>query len=194
MIVNFIKSFFVYSTTAELIGQIIGFAALFVAIFVFLLKKRTHIIAAKLATDALYGIHFFLLGQSGAAMINVINSVRGIVFYNKGRKWASSNLWCVAFVLLTLSTTFLNSKSGFSPIMLMPAVGSSLAVIGLWSSNTLILRIFNLIGISLWFIYAIIISSPSAAICNAIYIISLLITITRELIAKFGKEKNSTQE
>ena len=189
MILDFIDSFFAYSNTTELIGQVIGFIALFVAVFVFLLKKRTHIIAAKLVTDALYCVHFFLLGQIGAATINIINSARGIVFYNKGRKWASSNLWCVAFVILTLSTTFLKSKGEFNPIVLLPAIGSSLAVIGLWSSNTLILRLFNFSGISLWFIYAIIIHSPSATICNAIYIVSLIITITKELVT-MSKRKN----
>ena len=175
---NNINELIFASSEAELIGHIIGLFALLAATSVFLFKKRRGILAAKFSTDGLYSLHFLLLGQQTAALITLINVVRGVVFYNKGKKWASSNAWCAVFIFLSISSAFVN---GFNAVNILPAIGSSIAVIGLWSTDTLTLRVFNLCGVSLWLIYTAIIFSPSAVICNAIYVVTISISLVREI-------------
>lgn len=173
-----ITDFFNEASPRTIAAHAVGFVALTVAVFVFLLKRRRHIIAAKLATDAIYSIHFALLGSYTASAINLIGVLRGAVFYNKERKWASSRAWCIFFVLLTLGSSALTWAGAIS---LLPAVGSSLAVVGLWSSSTLRLRILNLAGITLWLIYTVIIFSPAAIICNVIYVTTIIISLVKEI-------------
>ena len=181
-IIDYFVKNFEGAGTKEISAHVISFIALGVAFLVYMLKKRSHIILAKLMTDAAYAVHFILLGQFTAASVNTVNIGRGIVFYNRGsKKWASSNLWCVFFVVVTLGCAVFTWRG---PISLMPTVGSSLAVIGTWSTNTLVLRSFNLAGVSLWFVYSILAFSPASMICNAIYIVTLIISIVREIIER----------
>ncbi len=174
---NYLIQYLKAADTKTVVAQIIGFAALGVAIFVFLSKKRKGIIAAKFITDALFCIHFALLGQYTGACVNLIALGRGAVFYNKDKKWASHILWCFLFVILTLLCSVFTWQGIIS---LLPTVGSSFAVIGMWSSNTKALRLMNLFGITLWLIYSIIVISPSAIICNILYITTILYSLLRD--------------
>ena len=52
-------------------------------------------------------------------------------------------------------------------------------MIGYWCKDTRQLRLFNLIGISLWLVYGILTLSVSTILGNVVYITSILITMIR---------------
>ena len=70
------------------------------------------------------------------------------------------------------------------PISLLPALGSSIAVVGLWCSDTAHIRAFSFPGISLWLIYSILTHSYTHMISNLITLLSIAVGMIRDIRKK----------
>lgn len=166
-----------FSQPITAIAQIIGFVQMILGFFVFRDISRKATITIKAFCDGLAAVHFALLGQWTGCAICSVNISRGICFSQKDRKaWATGIYMPILFCVLTIGVSLL-SWSG--TVSLLPMAGSCLAVIGYWCRDTRYLRLFNLVGISCWFVYSILVLSISTMISNLIYIISILITMFR---------------
>ena len=168
-------------------GQLVGFIPLILSFITFSLSKRGHILISKTFSDLTSVVHFFLLGEVVGGAVCIVNTARGIIFYNKGKKWASGIYIPIIFCIATLLTTLLQWKGWYT---VLPAVGSVLAVIGFWCNRPRLVKLFNLPAVTLWLIYSIIIMSISATIINIISIITILISMVRELVG-YVKQKNN---
>ena len=171
------------------IGQLVGFIPLAIAFITFSLSKRKHILISKTISDLTSAIHFLLIGEVVGGAVCIVNTGRGFVFYNKGKKWASGIYIPIIFCALTLLTTLLQWRGWYT---LLPAVGSVLAVIGFWCNRPRLVKLFNLPAVTLWLIYSIMITSISATIINVISIITILISMVRELVAYIKNKKLQT--
>ena len=171
------------------IGQLVGFIPLAIAFITFSLSKRKHILISKTISDLTSAIHFLLIGEVVGGAVCIVNTGRGFVFYNKGKKWASGIYIPIIFCALTLLTTLLQWRGWYT---LLPAVGSVLAVIGFWCNRPRLVKLFNLPAVTLWLIYSIMITSISATIINVISIITILISMVRELVAYVKNKKLQT--
>ena len=169
-------------------GQLVGFIPLLLSFVTFSLSKREHILISKTFSDLTSVVHFFLLGEVVGGAVCLVNTGRGIIFYNKGKKWASGIYIPIIFCVITLLTTLLQWKGWYT---VLPAVGSVLAVIGFWCNRPRLVKLFNLPAVTLWLIYSIIIMSISATIINIVSIITILVSMVREL-AGYVKQKNNT--
>lgn len=168
------------------VGQLIGYIPLAIAFVTFILTKRKHIIVSKTASDLLCGLHFFLIGDLTGGAICMVNTVRGIFFYHRGRKpWTSHILVPILFIIFTFSTSFIGWRGAIS---LLPTFGSILAIIGLWCNNPLLLKLFNLPAVTMWLIYSIVIESPSTTLINVLSIITIIISFARLLITNIMKK------
>jgi len=168
------------------VAQMIGFAFMILGFFAFRNISRNATITIKAICDTLAVVHFAMLGQWTGSVVCGVNIARGICFSQRGvRKWASGIYMPVIFVALTIGGSLLGWTGWES---LLPMVGSCLAVIGYWCKDTKKLRLFNLIGISLWLVYGIITLSVSTMIGNAVYIVSILLTMIR--VARNKEESN----
>ena len=160
-----------FSSPRSSIAQIIGFVPLGMALFIFKYNSRKKTLILKMTADGLWAVHFFILGQFTGGAINVVNIVRGYVFLNRNKKWASKIyipiIFCV-LILLTAITDFQGPKN------FLAVFGSILAVIGFWQNDIKKLRIYNFLGISLWLIYGILTVSVPVVISNAFSIISII--------------------
>jgi len=162
-----------------LIAQGIGIAAILLAYFVYTTRSRKILITLKFLTDLLWGLHYFLLGAFSGALMNVVNMIREVIFQQKGsKKWAKSPLWAVVFVIMSLVSTLISWQG---PISLLPALGSSIAVVGLWCSDTAHIRAFSFPGVSLWLIYSILTRSYTHMISNLITLLSIAVGIIRDI-------------
>ncbi len=161
------------------IGQLVGFIPLILAFVTFSLSKREHILVSKTLSDLLSAVHFFLIGEVVGGAVCIVNTGRGFVFYNKGKRWASGIYIPIVFSILTLLTTLVRWQGWYT---LLPAVGSVLAVVGFWCNRPRLVRLFNLPAVTLWLIYSIITESISATLINIISIISIIVTTAVELI------------
>ena len=169
-------------------GQLVGFIPLILSFVTFSLSKRGHILISKTFSDLTSVVHFFLLGEVVGGAVCLVNTGRGIIFYNKGKKWASGIHIPIIFCALTLLTTLLQWKGWYT---LLPAVGSVLAVIGFWCNRPRLVKLFNLPAVTLWLIYSIIITSISATIINIISIITILVSMLRELVGYVKSRSNA---
>ncbi|MBR3681324.1 MAG: YgjV family protein [Clostridia bacterium] len=166
------------SEPISFVGQLVGFIPLLLAFVTFSLSKRSHILISKTLSDLLSAVHFLLLGEVVGGAVCIVNTARGYVFYNKGKKWASGIYIPIVFSILTLLTTILQWKGWYT---LLPAVGSVLAVIGFWCNKPRLVKLFNLPAVSLWLVYSIITGSISSTLINIISIISITVSMIIEL-------------
>ena len=177
------------SNPLKFAGQLVGFIPLILAFVTFSLSKREHILISKTFSDLTSVVHFFLLGEVVGGAVCIVNTGRGFVFYNKGKKWASGIYIPIIFCALTLLTTLLQWKGWYT---VLPAVGSVLAVIGFWCNRPRLVKLFNLPAVTLWLIYSIIIVSISATIINIVSIITILVSMVRELAGYIKNKKLQT--
>lgn len=153
-------------------GQIIGFAPMILSFFVYIFNDRKKTIVLKTIMDVLWALHFFLIGAASGCVINMINSVRGVVFAQKGKKWASHIAIPIIFCAASAIGTFMSWEGIRS---LLPLMGTTLAIMGFWCNEPYMMRRFTVPGVSLWLIYGCITGTVSGIICNAMSIVSMAI-------------------
>ncbi len=172
-------------TPAEWGAQILGIIALCISYFIYTSKKRSTLITLKLICDVLWGLHYFLLGAWSGAILNVINMGRETVFQLKtSRQWARSRIWVAVFISVGIASTLFSWQG---PESLLPAVGSSISVIGLWCNDPKYIRVFSFPGITLWFVYSIIQGTPIGILSNAVTLFSIGVGLYRD----FRRQPNS---
>ena len=162
-----------FSNPFNAIAQIVGIIPLVLAFFTFLSNDRRRVIGIKITSDLLWMIHFLMLGEVVGGAVNGVNTVRNIVFSQKGhRRWASRTYILVVFCILIALTSLLRWQEWYS---FLPMIGSILAAIGFWCSDTQNIRKFNLPAVSLWLVYGIMTGSISCTVCNLFSIASILV-------------------
>ena len=173
------------------VAQVLGFIPMILGFFVFRPVSRKASIAIKMGADFLSVWHFLLLGQPVGAVINFVNTFRGVCFSQKGKKkWATGLFLPVLFCALTMAGSFLTMKNW---VGLLPMVGSCLAVIGYWNTKTTHLRRYNAAGIFLWLVYGIYVQSVSTVLCTCVTLFS--ISRTEWLLWRENrKERKTVQE
>lgn len=160
-------------------AQLVGFIPLILSLVTFALSKREHILVSKLFSDLTSAIHFFMLGQGTGGAICTVNTARDLVFYYKGKKWASHVCVPIVFGVLTLASSIIQWQGVYS---LLPTVGSLLAIVGFWFNNPRTVKLINLPAVALWLVYSIITGSISTTIINSISIITIISSLSIEWI------------
>lgn len=176
-----------------LAGQILGFFLIAWTFLIYIQKNRNRILIFKLAGDAMSIVQYVLCGAYSGAGVNVVMCLREIVFLNRGkRKWADFKGWVVIFVVFIFVMTFVtNGQVLFSAIWwasLLPAIGSSIAVVGLYSKKASLTRLLSLIGICFWLVYVIIMENWIQVVSNLISIVSIAIGLVGDYV-RAKKEK-----
>ncbi len=161
------------------IAQGIGVIAMILAYFIYSARTRKTLITLKFVSDALWGSHYFMLGAYSGGVLNVINMGREVVFQCKtSKKWAQTPIWAVVFIIVNLSSTILSWQGWQS---LLPAVGASIAVVGLWCARPMTIRLFSLPSTACWLIYAILSGTVSGIICNLIQLTAIFVGLYRDV-------------
>lgn len=161
-----------FSDPLNAVAQIVGIVPLALAFFTFLSNDRGRVIGIKIASDLLWTLHFFLLGEVVGGAVNAVNTVRNVVFSQKHRRWASRPYILVVFCILIFLTSLLRWQEWYS---FLPMLGSLLAAVGFWCSDAQSIRKFNLPAVLLWLVYGIMVGSISTILCNVLSIASILI-------------------
>lgn len=166
-----------FSDTRSAIAQVIGFVPLILAMFTYVQTNREKIIFVKVCSDLLWVAHFFALGEWTGGMINAVNAVRGVVFSQRHKTWAQSSVIPVLFCTFTVVCAL----PGFEGVKsLLAMIGSCLGVIGFWQLDVRRLRLFTLVGVTLWVAYGIWTVSIPAIISNSMSICSIVLAFCKE--------------
>ena len=179
--INEIKTLF-EGSPRYVAGQCVGLVIIALSFFIYYCKKREHMLILKCTSDSLGIIQQALIGASTGALITFVNVLRSIVFYNKNRKnWAGHIAWLFIFIAAVCLSPLLTWQG---PISLIPAAGSSLAVIAFYCNSPTTTRIFALFAQGLWLLYAILTFNLTCALQNGILVLSALAGLCRDALER----------
>lgn len=165
------------------IAAVIGFVALAEGLFVYAFKKRQHILICKSTSDFLWMLNYILLGSYSAAMVSLICTCRGLVFYNNDRyKPIVKKVLLFIFLCLTVIPPLIPIICGKeNSIALLPIIGSVIAVIGFYQRDAKRVRLLGIIGTAPWLIYTLLVANYFSALNSAV---QMTIGITRIIYDK----------
>ena len=166
---------FFQTTIGQIIIQAIGIAAMSLTILCYQLKKRNHILMMQYSGNALWCVHYFLLGTYTALALNFIAVFRGIV-YSIDKKWARSNIWVVVFCSFTIAFGIITYENWYS---LLPTLGTTIATVALRFKNENNIRKGYLAAQPPWLAYNILVGSIPGALTTSFTIVSVFVSLIR---------------
>lgn len=101
----------------NIVIQIIGIAAMLFSVFSFQMNKHKHIMIMQILATTLFGLQYFLLGAYTGMAVDIVATLRGIVFYHRDKEWAKSNIWIAVFIIMFILSGFLTWQGPSSLLM-----------------------------------------------------------------------------
>ncbi len=170
----------------EIIAQIIGIIAMLFNIFSYQCKKQKAVIALQLFGGALFSINYLLLGAVVGGILNILATVRAIVYLFKEKLKADRLPWFVGFVLSYVTVYVLNFTlfgTELTPfnlaIELLPVIGMVALNVGFRLKDAAAVRKCGLVSSPAWLIYNVIVGSWGAIICEILTLISIFLGMLR---------------
>ena len=159
-----------------LVSQIFAGLAIVFDTASFQLKTRRFIVASLAISSSLMASHYFLLNKNIAGLLVLISLARFITAYFSQHKYFIS-----AFLLLSTFTTIYFYKA---PIDLLVYIGAMVSTISAFQKNDKKLRQIMMLGTVFFIIYNILITSPTGALVEAIFLGSNLVGYYRHYLRK----------
>lgn len=180
-------------TTAQIIGQIIGFLGIADSIVIYQQKTTGGLLIAKLIGDILWGASYFFLGNVGGGAICVIAVFRELVFMNRRKhKWADNKIWLFVFMALALSSIIYSWKSD-GAWCIATAAASAVSVYGFWTGSPKLSRFLRFPISAMMLTYDIVFGAIAAILNEAFSIVSAIIGVIRYDIKKKGVKSNDDE-
>lgn len=101
----------------NIVIQIIGIAAMLFSVFSFQMNKHKHIMIMQILATTLFGLQYFLLGAYTGMAVDIVATLRGIVFNHRDKEWAKSNIWIAVFIIMFILSGFLTWQGPSSLLM-----------------------------------------------------------------------------
>ncbi|MBP3705705.1 MAG: YgjV family protein [Clostridia bacterium] len=156
----------------EIVAQFIGIIAMVFNILSYQGKKQSTVIFLQLFGGAFFAVNFLMLGASVGGLLNIIATIRAIIFLYKDKLKADRTPWFVAFITSYISvyilsfTVFSKEPTTFNLIIeILPVIGMLALNIGFRLKNASDVRKCGLVSSSAWLIYNIVVGSWGAIIC-----------------------------
>lgn len=156
-------------------SQILAFLSLILMIFAYQQKNKPRILKFTLTSDALYAIHYIILGAWSGVATKLISVIRDFYIIYKGKeikKIAPLMIFICAYVVVSI-TTF----SSF--LSILPLCASVVYSIGIYNGNEQRMRITTIICCMLWLIYNISVFSVAGMMSDISIAISNVIAYCR---------------
>lgn len=160
----------------ELIIQIIGIVAMFFSVFSFQMNKHKHIMLMQIVATILFGLQYFLLGAYTGMAVDIVATVRGIIFYNRDKKWAQGKIWIIIFAVAFIVSGIITWQNITSLLVILAMV---LNTFSFSCTRPKIVRSTILISSPLMLIYNILIGSIGGVVNEICVEISSVIGLLR---------------
>lgn len=163
-------------TLYEIVAQFFGILGIIAAIVAFQCKKHKPLTLFRTANELLFAIQYFMLGAYTGMAMNLVGSLRNLIFVKMVEQNKSTKKVCFLFSALFLifaALTWEGSKSifiGFAKVVTTFAYGSK---------KTSFVRILVLLTSLAWFFYNVLVQSYAGCLCEAFTIISIISAIIR---------------
>ena len=140
-------------------------------------KEKKSIMKLQVAANLFYAIQYYMLGAYSAASMNVVSTIRSIMFArNEINKKNNTKLSLFMFVIAIVILGILTCNKIISIIPIIIALAYTYAT---WQKNTKVLRITFLVAAIVWFFYNSIVGAYAPLVGNVIEIISGIVAISR---------------
>ena len=170
----------------EIVAQAVGIAAMLFNIISYQGKKQSTVIALQLVGGALFAVNFLMLGAYVGGLLNIIATIRAIIFLFKDKLKADRLSWLIGFVIIYIAVYVLNftlfgkEPTAFNLIIeILPVIGMTALSIGFRLKNASDVRRCGLISSPSWLIYNIVAGSVGAIVCEAVTLISIFVGMLR---------------
>lgn len=156
IMVNFMNMFF--------IAQIFGVFALLFWLCSVLQTKRSKILTFQNLANIFYASQYTLLGAFPATCMNLVSTLRGLVFYSNDKKNKTMSIWVLlVFIILIAVIGLFTYQNIYS---LIPLIITALYSYSVWQKKLIIFRIIFIIGAIGWIIYNSIVGAYVSLIGN----------------------------
>ena len=112
--------------------------------FLFLIyqqRSRKGMLLTKLSADICWVMHYLLLGAFAGLIPNAVGVFRELVFINrKDKKWASSVIWPIIFVIVNWTLGILSFSSWYD---ILPILASSFVTFSFWLDDPRLTKIIT---------------------------------------------------
>lgn len=178
----------------KIAAQCIGIVAMVFNILSYQGKSQKTVIALQLFGAALFSVNFLMLGAVVGGVLNILGTVRAVLFLFKDKIKADRPPFLIAFITAYIAVYVLNFTlfgkeiTAFNLIIeILPVIGMIALNVGFALKNASDIRKCGLISSPAWLIYNLAVGSVGAIICETLTLISILIGIFRH--DKSSKER-----
>lgn len=178
-------------TPIQIIGQTVGIFAMACNILSYQQKKQSHLIFCQLLGGALFAISFFMLGAIMGGILNVVATVRAVLFLFEKKLHTSHPLWLggflacyIVFYVLTFTVFGVAPRPINFLIEVLPVIGMTALSVAFMLKDSRRTRQLGLISSPAWLIYNIYYVSVGAIVCEAISLVSILVGMLRHDLHK----------
>lgn len=173
-------------TIREIIAQILGILAMLFNILSYQGKRQKTVIGMQLFGAGLFAANYLLLGATVGGVLNILGTIRAVVFLFKDKLKTDRLPWLIAFILSFITVYILNFTvfgkeiTAFNLIVeVLPVIGMVALTVGYRLKNAADVRKCGLISSPAWLIYNIVVGSWGAIICEVFTLISISVGIFR---------------
>ena len=170
----------------EIIAQIIGIVAMMFNILSYQCKKQKAVIALQLFGGALFSVNYLMLGAAVGGILNILATIRAVVFLFKEKLKADKLPWFVGFVASYVAVYVLNftvfgkEPTAFNLIIeILPVIGMIALNVGFRLKDAAAVRKCGLVSSPAWLIYNIAAGSWGAITCEIVTLASIFIGMFR---------------
>ena len=169
------------------IAQIVGFLGAAILILSYQCKDSKRLFAMQMSANAVYIVHFFMLGAYSGCVNLLISFLRNLMLFRSDLKWTQAKGWMWFYIGLNILMAGLTWKDLFS---IFPCVAMITMTIVMWTRDGKKIRLASLLVNSpAWLTYDIYTMSYSGILCELFSMISVLVSIKR-----FGLKALSGEE
>ena len=168
-------------------AQIVGTVGLICSLLSFQQKEKKMVMFFQMTASALFCIQLFMVGAITGAYLDLISSVRTIVFalfMTTNKKWAASPVWPLLFIVALVVVGIYTWQDGWS---ILAILGSVLSTVALWMKKASHIRLISLSVGPCWMIYNIVNGAYTGAMNELLAMTSIVIGMLRH------DRKKSTQ-
>lgn len=172
--------------TKEIIGHVLGFAALFLFVWSYQLKEKRSLLVVQTVATLLICLQYLLLEAYSGFGLNIVCILRNLVYYNRHKRLFSG--WLPPFLLAgMMAVVSLFSWEGYHSLLIIIGLMVNTVCMGLCDQQTL--RKSVVLTCSMLTGYNLFAGSPAGAINEIFSVISALVGIYR-----FRNEKNDAKK
>lgn len=173
-------------TSTETIAQIIGVVAMLFNVLSYQGKKQKTVIALQLCGGALFAVNYLLLGAAVGGILNILATIRAVIFLFKEKLKADRLPWLFGFVTLFIAVYILNFTvfgkevtAANLIIEILPVIGMTSLNIGFRLKDAAAVRRCGLVSSPCWMIYNLAVGSYGAIFCEIFSLSSVIIGMLR---------------